>query len=245
MLSNFVIFSLLIIYQIVDTAFYKKSALIKFNNGIKSITNKKILQSLLNKHKLMNEYFCNNKLKNNLHESICKYDLNKFETFKTYQEAETMINILYKSNSNICYNILEIYDFQKDKLDIHKIVENCNEFNITYNYKNLLLSNINKYTVCFLNILLFGLSCIISRYSNKYTNRKKRKLFHSILNKINYNPELDICSICHDSYTPITLNIMQLKLCKHIYHYECIKSWLVTHKHTSCPLCNKNVIQID
>jgi hypothetical protein len=91
----------------------KNNAIIKFNSGSQSISDKNILENLLNKYVYINNYFCDNKLKDYIQDSICKYDLNKFSKFTNYKQAEIMINILYKSNSIICMNIIEFYDLKK------------------------------------------------------------------------------------------------------------------------------------
>jgi hypothetical protein len=222
----------------------KNNAIIKFNSGSQSISDKNILENLLNRYVYINNYFCDNKLKDYIQDSICKYDLNKFSKFTNYKQAEIMINILYKSNSIICMNIIEFYDLKKQHIDLHKVEEYCNEFQATYSNINtyLCLNYIYKFFFNYLN-----LSMIISAYIHIYNNYvlqkfKLKKSIKNIINKIKYSPDLDICSICHDPYTHESIDITQLKSCRHIYHYNCIKEWLVTHKHTNCPLCNKNVV---
>jgi hypothetical protein len=243
--------SIIVFIFIIFNSYYyskKKSATIKFNSGSQSISDKTILQNLLNKHVFLHAYFCDNKLKDNLQESICKYDLNKFSNFKNYKEAETMINILYKVNSNICNNILEFYDINKKTINLHEIVLYCDEFQMNY-VVNPHLNYIYKILIFCINLLmiissyLFAYENIQININNRNKKKEKKIILKDIINKINYTNELDICSICHDSYTNDSIDISELKSCKHIYHYECIKLWLVTHKHTKCPFCNKEVYQ--
>jgi len=219
---------------------YINVAKIKFNSGSQFISNKNILENLLKKHVFLHNYFCDNKLKDNLQDSICKYNLDKFTNFKNYKEAEIMINILYKSNSNMCMNILELFDLNKINNDLHKFVLYCDEFHIPYiNYINEIL------ILCFNLMIIISSLMHIYKFFFHHINIKKiekKIIFKNIINKINYNSDLDICSICHDSYTHESIDITELKSCKHVYHYKCIKEWLVTHKHTNCPLCNKNVV---
>jgi len=230
---------------------YERPAFIKFNNGTKSISNKCELKELLNRHKSLNEYFCDKKFKDNYQTTICKYNYDKFNIFNTNKEAEIMINILYKSNSDICNNILEFYNLEKYPIDLDKVVEVCDEFKIDLinNYQNVIFNNINmlasKIIKFFSNWILLAIIIIqINNLFNYMFHVKKGISFDSILNEIKYNQSLDICSICHDSYEENINNICELKSCKHIYHYECIKTWIVVNKHNNCPLCNKHVLKI-
>ena len=46
---------------------------------------------------------------------------------------------------------------------------------------------------------------------------------------------VSVCVIC---LNPITnLSVCRMLSCFHIFHYECIESWLT--KIASCPMCNK------
>jgi hypothetical protein len=212
---------------------------IKFNNETKLISNKTELTNLLNKHRLLHVNFCDN-IKDNLHESICKNNLNRFNKFRNYIEAEKMINILYKSNSNVCNNILEYIDIHKKTINLHSIIHDCNEFQIINNQNKSNLYQIEKYIKICINIfftLFFILILNINKYSKKNKKEKIKKRI-KILNQIKYSNKLDICAICHDSYKPESSNIREINSCKHIYHLECINSWLITYKRNNCPMCN-------
>jgi hypothetical protein len=223
-------------------SYVKIGSRIKFNNETKLISNKTELKIILNKQILLHEYLCEN-IKDNLHDSICKYDLNKFHKFLkfknfNYKEAETMINILYKSNSNICYNIFEFLDFHKKTINLHTIINDCNEFQITNDYNKSYLYHIYNSIKLFLNVFftLLSIITIFNIYKEIKKNKKQKSI--RILNQIKYSNELDICSICHDSYKPESTNIRELNSCKHVYHLECINSWLITYKQKNCPMCN-------
>jgi hypothetical protein len=164
----------------------------------------------------------------------------KFKNFN-YKEAETMINILYKSNSNICNNILKFLDFNKKTFNLHTIINDCNEFQNKNDYNKSYLYHIDKTIKLFLNVFftLLSIMTIFNIYKKIKNNKKQKKQKPiRILNQIKYSNELDICSICHDSYKPESSNIRELNSCKHVYHLECINSWLITYKRKNCPMCN-------
>jgi hypothetical protein len=201
------------------------------------MSNKTELTNLLVKHTLINEILCKN-IKDNLHESICKSNLNRFNKFRNYKDAEKRINNLYRSNSNICNNILEYIDIHKKAINFQSIISVCNEFQIINNRNKSNLYQIEKYIKVCINISFILLIAIYIENIYTYIENNKKKKRKKILNKIKYSKELDICSICHDSYKPESVNIREINSCKHVYHLECINSWLITYNRNKCPMCN-------
>jgi hypothetical protein len=231
-----IIFSLIYI----SNSFYpyiRNGSRIKFNNEIKFISNKTELTNLLVKHTIINEILCKN-IKDNLHESICKSNLNRFNKFRNYKEAEKRINNLYESNSDICNNILEYLDIGTKTINLKSIISICNEFQIIYNPNKSNLYQIEKYIKICINLFFILLITISSKNIYTYLENNKKQKRKKILNKIKYSKELDICSICYDSYKPESSNIREINSCKHVYHLECINLWLITYNRNNCPLCN-------
>ena len=53
----------------------------------------------------------------------------------------------------------------------------------------------------------------------------------------NIQYEQSICSICFNNYT--NDKIIEYKICKHIFHLECINQWCnFTQQFNKCPVCN-------
>ena len=54
----------------------------------------------------------------------------------------------------------------------------------------------------------------------------------------------DNCSICLETINNNN-NTILLKDCNHIFHYECIKKWIIEKEtDSSCPLCKKKINNI-
>lgn len=51
--------------------------------------------------------------------------------------------------------------------------------------------------------------------------------------------EHTFCSIC---YEYIEIDCIRLQVCKHQYHYTCIKRWL--SKSNECPLCRQRINEL-
>jgi len=61
------------------------------------------------------------------------------------------------------------------------------------------------------------------------------------LNNNNNNNNNDICSICQIAFTDTTI-CRVIKNCNHIFHINCIDTWL--HDHTTCPFCRYDLLNI-
>jgi hypothetical protein len=127
-------------------------------------------------------------------------------------------------------NIKFIYDIQ------------CSQWPRIYNNYILNKSIIFDLYFIFLFMILFlynSLSIYIN-YQRYCVFLKKNNLINitieDVTTKIDYNSDLESCSICLNDYK-ITDNICKLKKCIHIFHLECIKTWFNTSKTLSCPLC--------
>ena len=70
-----------------------------------------------------------------------------------------------------------------------------------------------------------------------------RNIIEKNTEKIKYNKELDICTICFDDYNYLS-DIRKLRNCRHNYHEKCIKEWIVTYDKNDCPIC-RTPIKID
>lgn len=147
-------------------------------------------------------------------------------------------------------NLLKLLEISyENRLNIH-ISDVINENNIFYsliNYESLRYTDLIQP----INILDFYYyikniyNSFICEYDNNVLNLNEFKK----LNKINYK-NINIfyknsniqpsnkCPICIDTFKPNCINI--ILDCKHNFHKNCIKKWLVNESAT-CPICKKNI----
>jgi hypothetical protein len=52
----------------------------------------------------------------------------------------------------------------------------------------------------------------------------------------------DVCGICRSNYEN---NAYKLKVCKHIYHKECLIEWSINGQKRECVFCGKSVLEED
>lgn len=62
------------------------------------------------------------------------------------------------------------------------------------------------------------------------------KLLTQYLRTVNSNTATDVCSICYNGYVEDSLDCSQCH-CGHMFHTECIQSWISTANGTTCPIC--------
>ena len=74
--------------------------------------------------------------------------------------------------------------------------------------------------------------------NNYLDNELKGKKFSTIKDK-----KITKCTICIEDFQDE--NIVSVTPCNHIFHFECIKKWMVNDiNHIKCPLCNHQFIKI-
>jgi cbb3-type cytochrome oxidase subunit 3 len=74
--------------------------------------------------------------------------------------------------------------------------------------------------------------------NNYLDNELKGKKFSSINDK-----KITKCTICIEDFQDE--NIVSVTPCNHIFHFECIKKWMINDiNHIKCPLCNHQFIKI-
>jgi len=69
---------------------------------------------------------------------------------------------------------------------------------------------------------------------------EKNKINNITNNIIYYRSDIDICSVCLNSYIENDI-ICQIK-CSHIYHKTCIDTWIKFSKNLTCPICRKELL---
>jgi hypothetical protein len=105
-------------------------------------------------------------------------------------------------------------------------------------------------------------------YPNLSQEITEEEFDNNIISDINVNDidQEDLrCSICQIEYTDNRNNdsnsdnedndvtetsrideqnnrVVKLNTCNHNFHYDCIKEWIITNNHTTCPICRTNVI---
>ena len=103
------------------------------------------------------------------------------------------------------------------------IVVNDNNHNRNHNQQpsGISLSNINVITN-------------VSRFCDRTINNNNNNHNH------NYNhTEVDTCSICQAPFNSTDI-CRVINNCNHIFHINCIDTWL--HDHTTCPFCRYNLL---
>lgn len=94
-----------------------------------------------------------------------------------------------------------------------------------------ILKIINKFVV-------FSTFFIMISYISMYLIKKQKYTYIKSID--NFTKPIEHfhgeCSICLYDYKN-NHNILQLNKCKHIFHKECISTWIITNHRNTCPLC--------
>ena len=156
---------------------------------------------------------------------------------KIYNIKLDVCNNIHLNRSPIIYNNLNpFYTINNNT------IENCK---CIYTYKikqeislyNILLYTSNKI------IIFTGINLIIFIFLKTQDIKKKNLIFNQITTKIYYDSNLDICSICYNTYN-FNTKICKIIKCNHIYHEDCIKEWIIEYNKKTCPLCRSIINQI-
>ena len=52
------------------------------------------------------------------------------------------------------------------------------------------------------------------------------------------------CAICRSAYREGEVACLSSnRLCKHVYHADCVMPWLLERKRNDCPLCRRNFLK--
>jgi len=147
-------------------------------------------------------------------------------------------------NYNLLINNIITNNIPIDYYYIKNIPTNYIE-NIPTEYIHI--SKKNNYSIyhifsyCMNKIIIILLNSVIIYIYIKCRNIKNKKLIISrTIIRIDYNTNLDVCSICYDNYT-YSSNIQKIIRCNHNYHEKCIKEWIITYGKKNCPLCRCNI----
>ncbi|WVQ72347.1 hypothetical protein IAR50_001898 [Cryptococcus sp. DSM 104548] len=88
--------------------------------------------------------------------------------------------------------------------------------------------------------------CVV-KYVKRSRDEKRRKWVGEMLENIPWGEfgtreemERDeYCSVCHDDYEETTE--ISITPCKHMYHKDCLTTWLGNPKTSSCPMCRRDL----
>ena len=142
----------------------------------------------------------------------------------------------YEYQTVYCQNVINVFNsnftsqiYQKLPI-LEGTIFQCPNIIEKINYKKTFNLIFFKLYICVYN--LFLLYC--------YNNCKIIRI-NDITIKIKNNPQLDICSICHNNYNDYD-DIRKLKKCVHVYHEKCIRQWIINYNNKTCPICRKKLI---
>ena len=100
-------------------------------------------------------------------------------------------------------------------------------------------------------ILLIIYICFFQKYKNKnidkifFEKKKKIYLFQNIIIPLKYNDEYEKfgnqCSICLEKYGE--KKKICLTECNHIFHFKCLRKFILESKFSLCPLCKFDLVK--
>ena len=157
-------------------------------------------------------------------------------------------NKIYNIKSEVCNNIYinktpiinnNIINISNTLIKNNNIIENCHCI-----YINKIIEDINIYNILiyiYNKIIIFlGNILIMFIFIKTEDIKTKNLIFNKISLKINYDINLDICAICYTNYK-LNSKIRKIIKCKHIYHEDCLKEWIIEYNKKTCPLCRCNI----
>ena len=160
---------------------------------------------------------------------------------KIYNIKSKVCNNIYLNISpiinNSYSNILSITNNSHSIKKYNYMVKDCQRiwiFKKELNIKYLFIYIYNKL------LIFLGNSMIIFLFIKHQENKNKMLLLNQITKRVNYDTNLDKCSICFIDYKFYS-KIRKIIKCPHIYHEDCINKWIIEYNNKTCPLCRCNV----
>jgi hypothetical protein len=147
---------------------------------------------------------------------------NKSPTFQYEYQTVYCQNIFSANTTSQIYPQLSIFD---------SITFQCPYIIQKINFKKI-------FDLIFFKLFIFAYNSLLLYC---YNNCKIIRI-NDITIKIKNNPQLDICSICHNNYNDYD-DIRKLKKCFHVYHDKCIRQWIINYDNKTCPICRKKLIK--
>jgi hypothetical protein len=147
-----------------------------------------------------------------------------------YLNISPIINKSYLNMLPITNNSHSIKKYNYMIKDCHRIWIFKKEIHIKY----LFIYIYNKLLIFLGNIF------IIFLFIKHQENKNKMLLLNQITKRVNYDTNLDECSICFIDYKFYS-KIRKIIKCPHIYHEDCINKWIIEYNNKTCPLCRCNV----
>lgn len=94
-----------------------------------------------------------------------------------------------------------------------------------------------------------GVAMVLPQQSEEEMKKKKKiqldEMFNTAMKQQSYNQELGKfnlnCTICLEEYDKMSR--VTLTVCNHLFHYDCLKSWLMKNLlNSKCPNCNYHLL---
>ena len=165
---------------------------------------------------------------NNLNNFYIPFSFNPSNNIHSYSlnnsNDNTIINSIYDFDRNIYDENMFLSNEPLDNYlfnDVHIYNNNTNNINLNRNYENNLISVFNN--------------------DNNFNDNKKIKYSwlnkQKITEKIKTKYKNEKCSICLEEYN----GDISVSKCNHIFHYNCISSYIENTGKKDCPICRCNL----